>query len=108
MADNDNIDYNTEYAEFRRCRTCNRKTNGVEEYINLKTKKTTKTCIKCRERISKSLKKKLKTKPTKNKLIEIFARFLNEIEPEKYNEIINDPENKNKDFTLLTKYRLEE
>jgi hypothetical protein len=104
----DQIDYNTEYAEYRRCRTCNRKTNGIEEYINLRTKKPTKTCTKCRERIRRSLRKKAAlSKPLTNRvIIEAFKSFLNQTDTEAYDKILNDPANQ--DLKILKKYRVVE
>lgn len=104
----DIIDYNTEYAEYKRCKNCNRKTEGIEDYKNLRTNKITKTCKKCRETVYASYKKKpriVKKKPTNKMIIESFTTFINQIDSNQFNEIINKPENK--DLALLVEYRKE-
>jgi len=99
----EHIDYNTEYAEYRRCKTCNRKTNGIEDFTNLKTKKPTKTCMRCRERIRKSINKKVMlTKPPNKIIIETFKSFLNKIDVKECEKVFNDPENQN--LKILKKY----
>jgi len=69
--------------DFLRCRNCSRKTNGKQDYINKKNGKITKTCIKCRESVKKSLAKiKAKHNPVKplklsdcvNSLMDILKR----------------------------------
>lgn len=50
------VDYNKEYKEYKRCKNCNRKTKGIEDFQNIRTKKITKTCIKCRTSVYKSIK----------------------------------------------------
>ena len=39
-------------------------------------------------------------------IIDSFASFLNQVDPNAYNEIINKPENK--DLALLARFRLEQ
>jgi hypothetical protein len=53
----DAIDYNDEYKKHLRCPTCNRKSNGLDDFKSLKTGRKTKTCVKCRTSVYKSLKK---------------------------------------------------
>jgi len=59
----ENIDYNKEYLEHTRCRGCNRKTSGAEDFKNIRSGKMTKTCKVCRSSVYASLKKKPRQKP---------------------------------------------
>jgi hypothetical protein len=59
------IDYNTEYKDYLRCRNCNRSTNGIDDFKNKKSGRITKTCINCRQSVLKSVMKINLTKPPK-------------------------------------------
>ena len=53
----DKIEENDDNNEFLRCKNCSRKTKGKEDFINKKNGNITKTCLKCRESVKKSLAK---------------------------------------------------
>jgi hypothetical protein len=59
-----------EFNEYKRCRTCKRPTEGIEDYILAKSGRTGKTCAKCRASVVKSLKLNPHLRPctTKEKL----------------------------------------
>jgi hypothetical protein len=63
-----NIDYNKEYEDLKRCRNCNRRTDGEQDFINQKNNKRTKTCKKCRLSVIKSLQKRITDGKTEKKL----------------------------------------
>lgn len=92
-------DRQLEYSKYLRCRKCNRKTEGIEDFKSLRGEKITKTCIKCRKCVLKSQKESVK--PRKKKLtnpqkIEKLLLLLSNID----DKIIN----KEKDKDLLKIY----
>ncbi len=92
-----NIDYNTEYKEYKRCFNCDSVTQGIDDYKNIRTGKVTKNCKKCRERVLISYNKKprvTKKNPTNKEIIEAMKTIIDQINKEKLTEIINKPENK--------------
>ena len=52
------IDYNKEYLDHLRCKNCNRKTNGIEDFKNIRSGNITKTCLGYRKSVYAALKKK--------------------------------------------------
>jgi ribosomal protein L34E len=58
------IDYNKEYEEHMRCKNCNRKTNGIDDFKNIKTGNIVKTCINCRKSVYTSIKRSNKIPKT--------------------------------------------
>lgn len=77
------IDYNAEYRMFMRCPTCNRKCDGIDDFRSIKTRRITKTCIKCRSSVYKSLKKimdkpeyKAKKKLTLRQQLAVFKQVI--------------------------------
>lgn len=85
---------------FDRCPNCCRKTvNGKEDYISLKNGKITKTCIKCRTSVKKSLikakegkKPNLKNRECIEELMSILKRTdceLNEEEQERFLKVLD-------------------
>ena len=96
MMDN-NIDYNKEYKEYKRCLNCNSPTEGIEDYKNLRTGQLTKTCKKCRERVLISYNKKprvAKKNPTNKEIIQALKTIIDQIDGDIITEIINKPDNK--------------
>src|SRR5438874_1418638 len=96
-SDNDNeIDFNTEYKEHKRCMNCNKPTNGIEDFKNIHTGKLTKTCKKCRENVYASFKKKprnLTKPPKKDTQIYLLKQLIKKIDKDEINQIIdNDKE----------------
>jgi hypothetical protein len=89
-----NIDYNTEYIEYKRCRSCNRETRGIEDFKNIRSEKITKTCIICRKSVYASLKKKPRPKPinkiTMRKSIDLYVRLLKGFGKEQIAEKIDE------------------
>lgn len=91
----ENIDYNLEYGNMTRCRGCNRKTNPETDFKNKKNGKQTKTCLKCRNSVLKSLKKNpqvIKRKPTIKKMKELYEVILSKMDTNLINEIIDKDE----------------
>lgn len=91
---NDNL---TDERDFTRCSNCSRKTQGKEDYINKKNGKITKTCLKCRESVKKSLAKiKQKHNPVKplklsdcvSSLMEIMKRADIELNEEEQSQFL--------------------
>jgi len=90
------IDYNKEYEDHLRCKNCNRKTNGIDDFKNIKTGNIVKTCLNCRISVYASLKKK--TRLTKKKLtnkekLECYTKLINALDKDilkEANEKIND------------------
>lgn len=75
------IDYNKEYTDYLRCRNCNRKTTGKEDFKSQKSDIITKTCITCRKSVLKSVKKINLTKPKKPSLkdkCKAYEKLLND------------------------------
>ena len=56
-------DYEDEYLTHLRCRTCKRKTCGINDYKNRCSESITKTCQKCRNSILKAVIKNKEKKP---------------------------------------------
>ena len=110
------IDYNTEYKNFLRCPSCNRKTNGENDFKSLKcNSKTVKTCNKCRISVRNSMKKKpeiyitrrrerrkkLKKPLTQKQKIILFDKLIEQIDKKTLLEILE----KNEEFEpILKKY----
>jgi hypothetical protein len=87
----EDIDYNKEYKEHKRCPNCNRKTAGEEQYKNIRSNKLTKTCDKCRSAVYKSYRKKPRVKPKRLKMkdkIDILKSLLGDTDNDKINELI--------------------
>lgn len=55
--------YPEAYAQYLRCRGCNRHTSGPDEFKNIRSGKPTKTCSKCRANALAAWKKKPKPDP---------------------------------------------
>lgn len=92
-------DFTKEYENHTRCQNCNRKTQGIDDYKNIRTGTNTKTCLKCRKTVYKSLQKKsnIITKRTNQKdkitiyeerlkLYEKILKLINEKGIEKFKE----------------------
>ena len=87
----DAINYNQEYKEHKRCPTCNRKSEGVQDYKSKRSNKLTKTCLKCRASVLKSLKKKPQPrKPTQKETIEALYKILDCIDTKVIRDAIKD------------------
>ena len=87
------IDYNKEYSEFLRCPNCNRRTSGIDDFKNVKTGRIVKTCIRCRECVGKSLRKKprIKVKAITNKeRLEMCKLFLTYLDADICKKIIEE------------------
>ena len=85
------IDYNQEYKNHLRCPSCNRKTNGIEDYKSVRTNRTVKTCIKCRMSVINSNKKNIKPKkPTKNEYIEGLRELIYRFDKDTLNKILEE------------------
>jgi hypothetical protein len=98
--ENKEINYNKEYKEHRRCPACNRKSNGVKDYQSKRSPKITKTCVKCRISVLKSLKKKPQPrKPTQKETIKALYDILNLIHNDVIKTAIKD-KHKLKPFIL--------
>ena len=80
----------TEYNNKIRCPSCNRKSNPETDYINEKNGKITKTCIKCRLSVKKSISKKPRISITQKKQIEGLKKIINLIDKDYLHCIIND------------------
>ena len=77
----------TDYILYKRCRNCNRQTEGIQDFKNLKTGKITKTCIKCRNSVIKSLQKRASEGKTKKKItMREKMEVLNNIIKKNYND----------------------
>jgi len=91
-------DYGDEYEKHLRCRTCNRKCNGPEDFKNIKTGNPVKTCIKCRTTILKSWYSKPRPKappqkPEKKKItqkqkVEILDLLIHDMDKEQIDYLI--------------------
>jgi len=93
----DKIEEKDEDTEFLRCKNCSRKTKGKEDFINKKNGNITKTCLKCRESVKKSLAKiKAKHQPVKplklvdccNSLFEILKKRDIELDEEEQEDFL--------------------
>jgi hypothetical protein len=68
--------FEEEFNTYKRCRTCKRLTNGIEDFQSTRLKRIAKTCIKCRTSVYKSLMSK--PRPcTKNTKIEVYDLLIN-------------------------------
>jgi len=86
----DPIDYNKEYLDHLRCRTCNRPTKGIEDFKNIKSGKITKTCLNCRVSVYASVKKNprvLKKKITNKEKLACFAKLIEPLNKEKIKDL---------------------
>lgn len=89
-------DYTQEYLEYKRCKTCNRPTQGEEDFRNIKTGSRTKTCQRCRARVLKSY-DKIK-KPTQKQQLEALNKVISLIHQDVIKTAVKDDE---KIMTLL-------
>jgi hypothetical protein len=83
-----------EYKEYLRCRNCNRATpDGINDYRNRKTGSLTKTCIKCRNSVYRSLAKKPRLKPTSQKdIMRILVKICNAMSDDDLKSYISEQE----------------
>lgn len=78
-------DRTPEYENHTRCRSCNTKTEGPQDYINKKNGKLTRTCIHCRERVLRCLNKRnnpVKSKPSYRSKLTAYALLVKRLTPE--------------------------
>jgi len=86
------IDYNTEYRNKLRCPLCNRKTKKEDYISNRNTKKLTKSCIKCRSSVIKSIRKKQPLRPSKTEQILGLKDIIERVDKNIIQNILNDDE----------------
>jgi hypothetical protein len=85
------IDYNEEYKNYLRCRSCNRKSKGIEDYKSVRTNRTVKTCIKCRMSVINSNKKNVRPKkPTKKECVEGLRELIYRFDKDTLNKILDE------------------
>ena len=89
-------DYNQEYLDHLRCRNCNRKTKGIEDFKNIRSGNITKTCIGCRKSVYASLKKRPqqnnKTYTNRDKIMDLML-LLDEMDNKVIEEALLKVEN---------------
>lgn len=98
------IDYNKEYEEHLRCKNCNRKTNGINDFKNIKTGNIVKTCLNCRKSVYTSIKKTNNIKKTyKNSdKINDLLLLINKIDKNVLNNALSSMEGKEQLQQLIT------
>jgi len=79
------VEREQEYAEHKRCPSCNKPTAGVDDYKNIRSGSITKTCVKCRESVYTSYKKKeriTKRSMTKDDKLSLYHKLVKGIDKE--------------------------